>query len=256
MKTRILTALAIILVVALPVAFGGWLLELLALFILLSSAFEWMHIRHDFLSWPIYILPITVLLVIMTRFIPSHYTFVIYALSICFFISLPVFVENFSLPDSYYCLTYFVLFSLIYHAIGYLVDEHMYLWTIVFATYGSDTGAWFIGSHFGKHKMNPRISPKKSWEGFFGGIVFGFLLSLMVSFLYADSLNGYLNTLLCFVCPIAAELGDLCFSAIKRNNRVKDFSNLLPGHGGILDRVDSLMINVLLFGVLYVLIVL
>ena len=161
MKTRVMTALAIILVVALPVAFGGWLLELLALFILLSTAFEWMHIRRDFNSWPVYVYPLTVVLVILTRFIPEHYTYIIYALGVCFFFALPVFVENFSLPDSYYCLTYFILFSLIYHAIGYLVAEYMYLWTIVFATYGSDTGAWFVGSYFGKHKMNPRISPKK-----------------------------------------------------------------------------------------------
>ena len=255
MKTRVMTALAIILVVALPVAFGGWLLELLALFILLSTAFEWMHVRRDFKSWPVYVYPLTVVLVILTRFIPEHYTYIIYALGVCFFFALPVFVENFSLPDSYYCLTYFILFSLIYHAIGYLVAEHMYLWTIVFATYGSDTGAWFVGSYFGKHKMNPRISPKKSWEGFFGGIVFGFLLSLIISFLYADSLNGYLNTLLCCLCQVVAELGDLCFSAIKRSNKVKDFSNLLPGHGGVLDRVDSLMMNILLFGILHVLLI-
>ena len=111
MKTRVMTALAIILVVALPVAFGGWLLELLALFILLSTAFEWMHVRRDFNSWPVYVYPLTVVLVILTRFIPEHYTYIIYALGVCFFFALPVFVDNFSLPDSYYCLTYFILFS-------------------------------------------------------------------------------------------------------------------------------------------------
>ena len=67
--------------------------------------------------------------------------------------------------------------------------------------------------------------------------------------------NGYLNTLLCCLCPVVAELGDLCFSAIKRSNKVKDFSNLLPGHGGVLDRVDSLMMNILLFGILHVLLI-
>lgn len=255
MKTRVLTALAIILVVALPVWFGGWLLELLALFILASGAFEWMHIRKDFSSWPPYVLPVSIILVILTRFVPNNYTYVVYVLGMCFYLLLPIFVENYSIPDSYSGMVYFLMFSLIYHAIGLLVDQHMYLWTIVFATYGSDTGAWFVGSHYGKHKMNPRISPKKSWEGLFGGIVFGFLLSLMVSFLYSAELNTYLNTLLCFLCPIVAELGDLCFSAIKRQNRVKDFSNLLPGHGGVLDRVDSLLMNILLFGVLFVLIV-
>lgn len=254
MKTRVLTALAIILVVALPVGFGGWLLELLALFILGSTAYEFMHVREDFSSWPFFVLPLTVLLVIATRFVPDTYRYAVMAVAALFFLSLPVFSEQFPLMASYTCLTYYVLFSLIYMAIGFLENQHMYLWTIVFATYGSDTGAWFMGSKFGKHKMNPRISPKKSWEGFFGGIVFGFLLSFAVSFLYNESLNMVLNTLLCLICPIAAELGDLVFSSVKRYFQVKDFSNILPGHGGVLDRVDSLMINLLVFGALYILI--
>ena len=102
--------------------------------------------------------------------------------------------------------------------------------------------------------MNPRISPKKSWEGFVGGIVFGFILSLAVSFSYISNLNPVLNTFLCLLCPVIAELGDLCFSAIKRHFKVKDFSNLLPGHGGVLDRVDSLLLNIMLFSVLYTII--
>ena len=145
-------------------------------------------------------------------------------------------------------------FSLVYHAVGQISGVHQYLWTIVFATYGSDTGAYFVGRAIGKHKMNPRISPKKSWEGFVGGIVFGFILSLAVSFSYVSNLNPVLNTLLCLLCPITAELGDLCFSAIKRHFAVKDFSNLLPGHGGVLDRVDSLLLNIMLFSVLYTII--
>ena len=102
--------------------------------------------------------------------------------------------------------------------------------------------------------MNPRISPKKSWEGFAGGIVFGFVLSFVVSFSYVSNLNPVLNTFLCLVCPATAELGDLCFSAIKRHFAVKDFSNLLPGHGGVLDRVDSLLLNIMVFSVLYTII--
>ncbi len=111
-----------------------------------------------------------------------------------------------------------------------------------------------MGRAIGKHKMNPRISPKKSWEGFVGGIVFGFVLSFVVSFSYVSNLNPVLNTFLCLVCPITAELGDLCFSAIKRHFAVKDFSNLLPGHGGVLDRVDSLLLNIMVFSVLYTII--
>ena len=98
--------------------------------------------------------------------------------------------------------------------------------------------------------MNPRLSPKKSWEGFFGGWIFGAIFSLIISLLSFHGLNTTLVVLLCLLCPVVAEVGDLSFSAIKRTFGVKDFSNLLPGHGGILDRVDSLMMNLLLLTVL------
>lgn len=254
MKQRIITAIGIILVVALPVALGGLWLEALALFIVCAGAYEWMHIQPDFKKWPKYVMPLSALAVIFTRILPDKYFLVVVTLIVLFLWSLVVFVENFSIMDSFVCISYVTIFSLVYHAVGQISGVHQYLWTIVFATYGSDTGAYFVGRTIGKHKMNPRISPKKSWEGFVGGIVFGFILSLAVSFSYVSNLNPVLNTLLCLLCPITAELGDLCFSAIKRHFAVKDFSNLLPGHGGVLDRVDSLLMNIMLFSVLYTII--
>jgi len=115
----------------------------------------------------------------------------------------------------------------------------------------NDIGAYFVGILFGKHKMNPRISPKKTWEGFVGGIAISALCS--VGFALAMTLTGrpllpglrlnnfYWVVLIAFVMPLAGDVGDFVFSAIKRNEGVKDFSNLLPGHGGFLDRLDSLL---------------
>ena len=79
---------------------------------------------------------------------------------------LPVFMERFSIVDANSLVVFFVLFSLFYISMGEIIANHMYLWTIVFATYGSDTGAYFIGRAFGRHKMNPRISPKKAGRAF------------------------------------------------------------------------------------------
>ncbi|MBP3853620.1 MAG: phosphatidate cytidylyltransferase, partial [Erysipelotrichaceae bacterium] len=151
----------------------------------------------------------------------------------------------------FYCLTYILIFSMIYRTIGWLAGNHWYLLIIVLATYLSDTGAWFVGRQIGKHKMNPRLSPKKSWEGFFGGWIIGAVGSLVISLLFFRGLNTTLVILLCLLCPMVAEIGDLSFSALKRAFQVKDFSDLLPGHGGILDRIDSLMMNLLLLTCLY-----
>ncbi len=110
----------------------------------------------------------------------------------------------------------------------------------------SDSGAYFVGIFYGKHKLAPSISPKKTVEGFFGGIaggvlgmmLFGLILSLgfdlKVNFLYAV-IYGALGSL-------ASVLGDLTFSVIKRQTGVKDYGNLIPGHGGVLDRFDSISV--------------
>lgn len=115
----------------------------------------------------------------------------------------------------------------------------------------NDIGAYFVGILFGKHKMNPRISPKKTWEGFVGGIIISTLFSTLFALIMAlvhrpilprfDLNQFYWVVLVSTVMPLAGDIGDFVFSAIKRNEGIKDFSNLLPGHGGILDRIDSML---------------
>ena len=110
----------------------------------------------------------------------------------------------------------------------------------------SDSGAYFVGLAFGKNKLAPNISPKKTVEGLFGGIA-GAIIGVM---LYCLILNkafhlhaSYMNGLGYGVLgSLGAVFGDLCFSAIKRQTEIKDYGNLIPGHGGILDRFDSLVI--------------
>ena len=111
----------------------------------------------------------------------------------------------------------------------------------------SDTGADFVGVTMGKHKMAPLISPKKSWEGFVGGIVIA-ALSLMLYGLLMEKLGGYkVRYILAAVYGLAGALGsvfgDLSMSVIKRQTGIKDYGKLIPGHGGILDRFDSVMIT-------------
>ena len=135
-----------------------------------------------------------------------------------------------------------------------LESASLFLFVLI-GTFMSDIGAYFIGVFFGKHKINPRISPKKTWEGFFGGIfssaaasfLFAFIMALcghpILSFL--DVSHWYLILILSLSIPPVAVLGDFVFSSIKRSFGVKDYGQIMPGHGGVLDRIDSIIFTMM-----------
>ena len=110
----------------------------------------------------------------------------------------------------------------------------------------SDTGAYFVGRTLGKHKLAPLISPKKTVEGVFGGVlgaVIGMVAYCAVLNIFFDFQVNYLYALIYGVIgSVAAVFGDLCFSVIKRQTGIKDYGKIFPGHGGILDRFDSMIV--------------
>lgn len=118
---------------------------------------------------------------------------------------------------------------------------------IFIGSWGSDTGAYVVGRLFGKHKLIPKLSPKKSVEGFFGGIVTSGLLGALFGGVLAKSYMGVLANpaIACAIIGAASSLisqiGDWTASAIKRNYGIKDYGRLFPGHGGIMDRFDSVI---------------
>ena len=123
--------------------------------------------------------------------------------------------------------------------------------------WASDTGGYLFGVTFGKHRLFERISPKKSWEGFIGSIFVSQIIAYLIAS-YFESLDelqwvGYLNwTFIAAIIAIFGTLGDLVESMIKRSVGIKDSSNILPGHGGILDRFDSLLFTIpIIFTYLY-----
>lgn len=122
----------------------------------------------------------------------------------------------------------------------------------------SDTGGYFIGRYFGKYKLAPVISPKKTIEGAVGGIigaVVGILVySLVLQFAFNFQVNFFYSIIYGLVGSFVGIFGDLCFSVLKRQTGIKDYGNLIPGHGGILDRFDSMMMVAPLMEVLLILI--
>lgn len=133
------------------------------------------------------------------------------------------------------------------------------LWVVMSGVL-SDTGGYIFGMLFGQTKMNERISPKKTWEGFFGGVFFSFIICTLFGFLIPALTRGsdgsseisllpgvldlehwYNIMILAAILPPTSVIGDFVFSSIKRFNGIKDYGNIFPGHGGVLDRIDSLL---------------
>jgi phosphatidate cytidylyltransferase len=109
---------------------------------------------------------------------------------------------------------------------------------LVFVVEMSDVLQYIWGKTFGSHKIIPTVSPNKTWEGFIGGVVSAMLLSLVIRFLTPFAIGETL--IVSFLITVAGFFGGAVMSAVKRDFGVKDFGNVIPGHGGMLDRVDSL----------------
>jgi phosphatidate cytidylyltransferase len=124
-------------------------------------------------------------------------------------------------------------------------DGKWWILIVLPAVWFADSGAYLIGTRFGRHKLSPRLSPKKSWEGFIAGVVFGTLGGALMAVLWRigagpqSAITAPRGALLGFVLALLTPLGDLGESMIKRQFGAKDSGHLLPGHGGFFDRIDS-----------------
>jgi phosphatidate cytidylyltransferase len=134
---------------------------------------------------------------------------------------------------------------------GYLISLRLMpagawlIWLVLLAVFLADSAAYFIGQRFGKHKLSPRLSPKKTWEGYLAGVVAGTLGTALVAYLWGlwagpdFPVTPWQGALLGLLISVLTTLGDLGESMLKRQSGVKDSSNILPGHGGVFDRIDS-----------------
>lgn len=111
-----------------------------------------------------------------------------------------------------------------------------------FILWANDTGAYFVGRSLGKHKLFERISPKKTWEGSFGGAFFGLVVGY-ANYLLFPALDLWVWLGMAFIIVVFGSIGDLVESLFKRSLKIKDSGNILPGHGGVLDRFDGIFIS-------------
>lgn len=151
-----------------------------------------------------------------------------------------------SLQKSFFCICYVAIPLGLMSTISF-TENSMLLLSIFIFLWLNDSGAYLVGSTIGKHRLFKRISPKKSWEGFWGGLVLSVLAGYVMGAYFNDIFHGPSALLFAgwgMVVSIFATLGDLTESLMKRTAGVKDSSHLIPGHGGILDRIDSLLFAV------------
>ena len=141
-------------------------------------------------------------------------------------------------------IAYVVFFTMFVAFINGMENGKILIWYVIIAAWGTDIFAYFIGRLFGKHKIT-KVSPKKSVEGCIGGTVGAILLMILYTYI-ANTFFGVNYSYLYIagiglVLSLIGQIGDLAASSIKRYVDIKDFSNLIPGHGGMLDRIDSLI---------------
>lgn len=138
-----------------------------------------------------------------------------------------------------------VMLSYLYQ-VRVMSDGRYLVWLIFLSSWGCDTCAYCVGMLFGRHKLAPVLSPKKSIEGAVGGVAGAALLGFVYAAFFGSRMAEVTNpqaacAAACAIAAVISQIGDLAASAIKRNHNIKDYGHLIPGHGGILDRFDSMI---------------
>ncbi|MCI8394261.1 MAG: phosphatidate cytidylyltransferase [Bacilli bacterium] len=159
--------------------------------------------------------------------------------------------EEFKTTDVFYFLGFCLFLGLACRSVIFIRSRGLFFFLyFVMTSILTDTFAFVFGTLIGVHKMAPNISPKKTWEGTIMGVISATILDSAFYFSFVSRMNVGLLLLLTFLLSSISVLGDLFFSKIKREHHVKDFSNLIPGHGGILDRFDSVIFAALAFWIM------
>jgi len=255
MPRRVLTALAMAAVGLPAIIYGGVFYFLLLTIFLVGSAWEFVRMYRAVQYEPHEIVTIGGVLVIATaRFFFSEYTVFLLALFILLAMTVHVIAYERGRDKAGLDFTVTVTGIVYIGWLGsYLLDLRNLpngVWWFMFVlplVWAGDTGAYSIGAVYGRHKMSPRLSPKKSWEGYAAGIFTAVLVGAFFAYAFSSlgpqPLRGLIDPLkgaaFGFIIGALTPLGDLGESMFKRQGGLKDSSNVFPGHGGFLDRIDT-----------------
>ena len=255
MLRRVFTALVLAAVGLPAIIFGGLFYFLLIAVFLVGAAWEYGRLFRAVQYEPNEIVTVGGVLVIVTaRFFFAEAAISVFVLSVL--LAMTVHLFAFERGRDQAALDFAITLTGIVY-IGwlgsYLLDlrslpDGVWWWLLVLPiVWAGDTGAYSIGAAYGKHKMTPRLSPKKSWEGYFAGVFTSIIVGAFFAYAFSslgqqplrDLINPLHGGLLGLVIGALVPLGDLGESMFKRQGGLKDSSNIFPGHGGFLDRIDS-----------------
>lgn len=249
-KTRLLSGILLVIIALATIITGGDVLFatlLLISFIGMTEIYKVLGISGKLMGIVGYIVAIGYYFLI--RFALTKYVIM---LAIAYIIILMI-IYVFAYPKYNSEQVMLAFFGLFYVAfmLSYVYQTRMLpqgafiVWLVFLCSWGSDTCAYCVGMLLGKHKLAPVLSPKKSIEGAVGGVLgaalLGVLYALAVNRFWSADANVLQYAIICGVGSMISQVGDLAASGIKRNHDIKDYGNLIPGHGGILDRFDSVI---------------
>jgi phosphatidate cytidylyltransferase len=255
---RLLSGVVLIAVMGIAFAFGGYLLSALLMLISIVGYFELVkalcsETEKRSVNGPDLIAVIFIVLYYMAINFSSDNTYLIIGIGgfmaaelIWFVVKFPVYSSDRIVRTVFSVIYCPVMLSFIY-MIRELEGREFLVWMVLISSWGCDTLAYCAGSLLGKHHPFKALSPKKSTEGCIGGILGSALLGLLFGLLYVrkfipDQFVEWKLALICGLGALIGMVGDLAASGIKRNNNIKDFGHLIPGHGGIMDRFDSMIL--------------
>ncbi|MDD5945219.1 MAG: phosphatidate cytidylyltransferase [Clostridia bacterium] len=254
MKTRIISALVALPLLIIFIVLGGLPLKIAVTVVALIGLYELYKAFSGFIK-PVHYIGFAAAVIYMAFIEKIIYTtsllnVFVTLLMLVIFIYVVITHESGNTMDG--IVTFFGFFYvcfLISHV--YLTRQYthgqLFVWLIFLSSFGCDTGAYFTGMAFGKHKLIPQLSPKKTVEGAIGGVVVAVAICVIYGVILEvnNELAGVDTVLLCFVTglvgSIFSQIGDLTASAMKRYVGIKDFGKIMPGHGGVLDRFDSVL---------------
>jgi len=266
LKTRILTALIIF-----PATLGAvflsppWLFQLLTAVLLLTGCWEFRRLADlsKAAGWTLQVLQ-TLIVVLLIYYWPMAESAAVAALSagclawLLMFCRLPAFHDDAKTSTRYRYMGFLsalVAITSCWFALCWLQDQPggpFVVFLLLLIIWASDVGAYFTGKQFGKRKLAPVISPKKTWEGVYGGIALAIAAAFLWSYLIAGlDISAVALLIMTVVTALSSVGGDLFISIHKRTVGLKDTGTLFPGHGGVLDRYDSLLAGAPFFALVY-----